>query len=177
MVFRKTVVDVFLKTSLTRTRPTILTILSFQTRCQILGVAIPLSMSVTICNFMRSVKNYRGSRRANKKIKRSPIDGGRETPTAFSENPLGWFNLIPEEMRFQTFRFLRPSDLGSISMASKAMRDTVMKFLHGKESLEVIIPFVPKPKETSTSLPNVVVPRESAKCFEHFHNLGKTAEI
>ena len=129
-------------------------------------------MSKTICHYMQSVKNYRNSIRKKRKVKRSRKDAAQDLQVPHKRS-LGLFGHIPEEMLFIIFRFCHPSALGSIALVSKVMRNVVMKFLHAKDSLAVIIPFVPKIDDSSSSLSAAIAPGKANVCFAHFHNLGK----
>ncbi|XP_001627407.2 F-box only protein 47 [Nematostella vectensis] len=121
-------------------------------------------MAANICKFMRSVKHYKTRRTNNKKTQ----NGGRKEFGAF-----GIFSLIPQEMCFRVYAALPLVELGNLALTSRALRDSVLFYLHTKQGIVSIVPrLLDVPSRIEDELKGTDLAGKAIQYMTHFGELG-----
>ena len=134
-----------------------------------------MSRSATMFHYMKSVKRSKLNKHGVLKRARVTLDDINPKNSTLLGSPLGFFGLLPREMRFRVFGFTPLADLGQLSLASRLFTDEVMNYLHNNEALLVIIPNIHLNSEEESS--QVFVTMKTEYCWNHFKDLGKYHEI
>lgn len=134
-----------------------------------------MSRSATMFHYMKSVKRSKLNKHGVLKRARVTLDDINPKNPTLLGSPLGFFGLLPREMRFRVFGFTPLADLGQLSLASRLFTDEVMNYLHNNEALLVIIPNIHLNSEEESS--QVFVTMKTEYCWNHFKDLGKYHEI
>lgn len=129
-------------------------------------------MSVTMCHYMRSVKKSRTGRHGiSKTTKPTSNDKRQRSQSVHSRSPLGFFGVLPREMRFGIFGFTPPADLGQLSLTSRIFRDEIMEYIHNNDALLIIVPRIHLNSDEESS--QLFVTLETEYCCNHFKDLGE----